>query len=281
MFLDEKYSISELTQKNLEVVRSNLIVHPPGVVSKLEAGENEPLPDDQADEAHRRTVGIVDLKQEDRPAIIACYDGEVRVFDDMVSKWVDTLRELRVLENTLIIITSDHGEELMERGYVGHSSCNLRGALYDESVKVPLIMRYPAKLPRAKVVKKQTSQIDIMPTIFQLLDLPGSDTMEGNSVVPLIEDDAYHFREESFAETTPAGWQSLQNDDREIWCIRTMKWKLILNTTRSEMAKQYELYDLESDPGETRNIYRADNYMANVLAEKLELYIKKARMAAL
>jgi arylsulfatase A-like enzyme len=277
MFLDKEYSINELTQRNLAVVRSNLIVHPPGVVSKLEAGENEPLPDDQADDAHKRTVGIVDLKQEDRPAIIACYDGEVRVFDDMVLKWIDTLRELRVLEKTLIIITSDHGEELMERGYVGHSSCNLRGTLYDESIKVPLIMRYPAKLPRAQVVKKQISHIDIMPTIFQLLDLPGSDTMEGNSVVPLIENDAYHFREESFAETTPAGWQSLQNDDREIWCVRTIKWKLILNTTRSGMYKRYELYDLVLDPGETRNLYSTERNMAKALQEKLEAYVRKAR----
>jgi hypothetical protein len=60
-----------------------------------------------------------------------------------------------------------------------------------------------------------------------------------------------------------------------------MKWKLILNTTQSEMSKQYELYDLESDPGETRNIYSSCDRTAADLAEKLELYIKKARMVTL
>jgi arylsulfatase A-like enzyme len=210
----------------------------------------------------------------------ALYDGEVRVFDDLVGEWIATLEELEVLEDTLVIILADHGEELLERGYVGHCSCNLKGTLYDESIRIPLILRCPKLLPRGRVVDTQISQIDIMPTIFDLLGIEATDLMEGSSALPLIEGRSRTFREDCFAETQPAGWQALQSDDREIWCVRTASWKLILNTTRSGPVRRYELYDLKRDPGELRNLYEADGARhpaSPALGSKLEDFILRAR----
>ncbi|MBN2551228.1 MAG: sulfatase [Spirochaetales bacterium] len=277
-FLDPGYRMDEDTRERIEVVRRHLIVHPTGVTSKLEAGEAEALPDDASDSAHKRTVGVADFDADrDRPAVDALYDGEVRVFDDLVGGWIARLEELKLLDDTLVIIVADHGEELLERGHVGHCSCNLMGTLYDESIRVPLILRCPRILPKGKVVENQVSQIDIMPTIFDLLGIEQPGLMEGASVRPLIEGQSDCFREEAFSETPPAGWQALRSDDREIWSVRTSSWKLILNTRRSGGAHRYELYDLVSDPGELDNLYRENHPAAVRLEPLLEAFIRRAR----
>jgi arylsulfatase len=278
MFLDPGWKGDEKAMRRLQVVRSCLIVHPSGVTSKLEAGESEALPDDKSDPAHRRTAGVADLLPEDEPAIRALYDGEVRVFDDLVGLWVGRLRDLGILEETLIIITADHGEELMERGHVGHCSCNLKGTLHDESIRVPLILRYPRGLPRGRIVEEQVSQVDLMPTIFDLLDMERPELMEGESLAGLARGTAQAFREEAYAETTPAGWQALQNDDREIFCVRTAAGKLILKTDCGDRDRRWEFYDLRADPQERRNIY-PDHPLVAAHRVRLEWSVNRAREA--
>jgi len=278
MFLDPGWKGDDEAMRRLNVVRSCLIVHPSGVTSKLEAGESEALPDDKSDPAHRRTAGVADLLPEDQPAIHALYDGEVRVFDDLVGQWVGRLRDLGLLEETLIIITADHGEELMERGHVGHCSCNLKGTLHDESIRVPLILRYPQGLPIGKVVEEQVSQVDLMPTIFDLMGIERPGFMEGESLVGLTRGRARAFREEAYAETSPAGWQALQSDDREIFCVRTRAGKLILKTDSRDRDRQWEFYDLEADPYERRNIY-PDHPLVATHKSRLEWSVERARAA--
>ena len=279
-FLPPGYRMGEATARRVEVVRSRLIVHPSGVLSRLEAGGKDPLPDSQADEAHKRSAGTADFEPEvDRPAVDALYDGEVRVFDDLVGRWVACLERLGLLDDTLIAILADHGEELLERGHVGHCSCNLMGTLYDECIRIPLILRLPGKLPAGGVVHRQVSQIDIMPTLLELAGLPKPDFVEGSSMLPLTRGKSGRFREEAFAETTPAGWQSLPGDNREIWCVRTDRWKLILNTDAAGRTERWELYDLAADPGETRDLYRPGHPAAARLAASLRAYIARARRA--
>lgn len=279
------------SRKRLEVVKNFLIVHPSGVLSKLEAGEEETLPDDESDESHKRSAGEVDLLPEDLPHINALYDGEVKVFDDLVGTWTEALRENDQLNNTLIIITSDHGEELMERGHVGHSSCNLMGTLYDESIKVPLIMRCPGKIPAGAVIDRQISHVDLMPTVFELLEIQPPSFMEGSSLLPLLgchgsppTTEKPVFRPHAFSETTPAGWQALKNDDRQMWSIRSEKWKIILTASKKYTIETYEVYNLIDDPGETRDLYHPDltgftlkDYgEIKELMQKLQAYVKKA-----
>jgi arylsulfatase A-like enzyme len=270
---------SDATLERMNIVRKFLIVHPTDVISKLEAGEDDPLPDDETDEAHKRTAAGVDLKPEDKPAVHALYDGEVRVFDDMVGKWIDQLDELNLLDDTLIILTADHGEELMERGHVGHCSCNLKGTLFDESIRVPLLIRFPGGKHAGKVIDRQVSHIDIMPTLFDLLGYDRPDWMDGESMLPLIEGRTNTFRSEAFCETTPAGWQALSGDDREVFAVRTSRWKLILHTDERRSARRYELFDLQADPGETRDLYaqRTASTEVQALQSRLDDYVNRAR----
>ena len=278
MFLDSDWRPGPGSEERLQVVRSCLIAHPSGVVSKLEAGEREALPDTHSSAEHRRTAGTVDLLPEDAPAVRALYDGEVRVFDDLVAGWVRELERVGILDETLIIVTADHGEELLERGHVGHCSCNLKGTLYDESIKVPLIMRLPGKIPAGAEVGHQVSQVDLMPTLFDLLELPFPPGMEGASTVPLIRGETARFREHAFAETTPAGWQALATDDRQLYCVRSADWKLVLSTDAGRRHDRWELFHLSTDPGEHSNVFLDAPATAAELREVLEDYVHRAAL---
>jgi arylsulfatase A-like enzyme len=273
MFVDPEFNPSSAALERLDIVRTRMILHPPDVISAMEAGRQDPI--GEGDDAHKRSTAVVEFEPEDAPGIYALYDGELRVFDDLVGQWLAKLEELDLLDETLIVITSDHGEELLERGHVGHTSCNLKGTLYDECLRVPLIMRYPKKLPAGQVVSQQVSQIDLLPTIFDLLGLELSLAHDGSSTMPLVLGQTEQFREEAYAETMPAGWQALEGDERRIWCVRTAECKLILNWDRATDAKSYELYNLRDDPGERRNVFAEEPLKAAELNAKLEAHMAR------
>jgi len=284
LFLGSNPPADRETAERLKTVRSKLIVSPTHLTSKLEAGEKDPLPDSSTDAAHKRTFGKVDLLPEDKPYIHALYDGELHVFDDMVGRWVAKLDLLGILDKTLIVLVSDHGEELMERGHVGHASCNLCGTLYDESIKIPIIMRLPSIIPAGSIVRTQVSQIDLMPTIFDILGVTSSLTMDGTSMLPLIQHAAsdsrvkdLSWRAECFSETTPAGWQALEADDREMWSVRTEKYKLIAHGREHSPDMKYEFYDLVADPYEKKNIFMQNNDACRLLQKTLTSFINRAK----
>lgn len=274
LFVADDFQPSEETQKRMEIARTTMICHPPGTVSAMEVGQPEPFPNDDLDEAHQRTAASVAFQPEDAPGISALYDGGVREFDDWLGEHIAVLEESGTLDDTLILILSDHGEELLERGHVGHASCNLSGTLYEESLKTPLIIRYPKRLPGGNVIESQVSHIDLMPTILELLGVKTSTPTEGASLLPLIEGNTDFSREEAYACVPPAGWQRLLSDQRLIGCVRTNSWKLIVNVDLSKGIKEYELYNLQHDPGELQNIYSTQAQNVEPLKRKLDSYLQ-------
>jgi arylsulfatase A-like enzyme len=249
-------------------VRSSIIVHKPGLVSKLESGARDAI----EREGYQRTVGIAQFSPDERPAILALYDGCVRMLDDEIAGYLAVLEELKLLDETLIVLTSDHGEQLLERGAVGHSSCSLEGNLYDENIRIPLILRAPGRLPQGCVVGRQVSQVDIMPTIFEVLGVPMPGPVAGRSLVPLAHDPGGDWLEEAYAETSPCGWQSLADDRRLIHCIRRPPWKLIRYHAPGA-GERFELVNLSDDPGECRDVYAGHPEIAGPLREKLAAWI--------
>jgi arylsulfatase A-like enzyme len=111
--------------------------------------------------------------------LIALYDGGIAWVDSEVGRFLDGLDELGVEENTLVIVTSDHGEEFFEHGHKTH-----RRQLYPESIQVPLIMRWPGTLPAARRIAGPVGLVDIAPTILAACGLqppaawPGHDLGE-------------------------------------------------------------------------------------------------------
>ena len=280
-FLPKDHVISKGTAERVEIVKSTMIIHPPGLISQFEQEQLDGSgggfeADVDRDIDYTRSAASVIFEKEDRTAIAALYDGEVRTVDDQIGRYTRKLEELGILDDTIVIVTSDHGEELLERGNVGHSSCSLAGTLYEEVIRVPFVVRCPRCLPCGKKVEPQVSQIDIMPTIFDMLGMQIPDETEGRTLLPLVSGHETDARaEETFLLTLPCGWQTLKDDSRQVWCVRTPKWKLIYNEFEPDESNYYELYDLENDSGEKENVLEQNPEIADKLKEKLCAWMKK------
>lgn len=162
------------------------------------------------------------------------YDGEVAYADDIVG------RILKLLDNkTLLVLASDHGESLGDHGENAHSYF-----IYDSTLHVPLMFRWPGVLPAKQQVSGQTRLVDLLPTILDLLSLPSPQGISGVSLKPWLLDSKRPAPVlTSYCETyTPLlhfGWSALIG-------ARTTQWKYI-------DAPRPELYDLTSDPKELTN----------------------------
>lgn len=121
--------------------------------------------------------GTIIPNQDDVAYLKALYDGTISFFDDQLGRLLDGLQGLGLLDNTLLVVTSDHGEQFGEHGKWTHTN-----SLYEEVMRVPLLMRYPGVLPAGRVVTTPVLHLDVLPTI---LDLAGLAIPEGLSGVPL------------------------------------------------------------------------------------------------
>lgn len=120
------------------------------------------------------------LTAEDAPS--ARYDGEIRYTDDLLAVLLDKLRRAGALAHTLVIVTSDHGEQFGEHGLHGHGN-----SLYDVLLHVPLVLWGPGLVPAGRRVTRAVGLVDLVPTVTDLLGLPPPPLTQGRSLVPLLE----------------------------------------------------------------------------------------------
>ena len=181
------------------------------------------------------------------------YLGEVAYTDQVVGRLLTWLRTAGVWEHTLVVLTADHGESLGEHGESTHAFF-----IYDSAVAVPLIIRTPwGDAGRSRV---QTSGVDIMPTILELAGLEPEPEIDGRSLAPFVLDPSLREERVAYSESYfpryHYGWQHLR-------AIRDGRHKLI-------DAPQPELYDIETDPGESQNLYGTLGPTAERLRLRLE-----------
>ena len=193
-----------------------------------------------------------------RPAelnlLISQYDGCIANIDSKIGNLLARLRELGLYENTLIVITSDHGEAMGEHDMIGHGA----GYVYQDLVHVPLLVKYPGQ-HEAHQSDTLVSQVDLMPTILDRAGCAHPYGLQGRSfqLRDALGSDAVY----AFATTPPGDLPRFREGHRAIFSESA---KLIISTTGSR-----ELYDLSSDPGEIRNEYTVDDPRANALADRL------------
>ncbi|MFT7669710.1 MAG: arylsulfatase A-like enzyme [Planctomycetota bacterium] len=114
--------------------------------------------------------------------IVALYDGEIAWVDSQVARVLEHLKQLGVEGNTVVALTSDHGEELLDHGRRGHHN-----TLYRECVHVPLIMRFPDVLPAGVRLRSTVSIIDIVPTLLALVGAPAENRLPGRDLSQLLQ----------------------------------------------------------------------------------------------
>lgn len=197
--------------------------------------------------------GSIQFKPEDIPIIRALYDNEVRLLDSMVKKLIEKLENLGLEDSTIIVISADHGEELLEHGFVGHASTSKTASLYDELVNVPFIISFPKKLPAGKRINTQVRGIDVIPTILELIGIPRPDYLQGKSLLPII--DGKESDRTAYAESSREGYgaKNPENIIEFIRMVRTPDWKLI-HYIFTEDYNRFELFHLPDDTDEQKNV---------------------------
>jgi arylsulfatase A-like enzyme len=221
--------------------------------------------------------GNVPYSRNDLQQIHDLYDGSLAYTDDNLGRVLRALDELGLSETTAVVATGDHGEALGDHGlYFTHDF-----TLYDEVLRVPLAMRMPEMIQPGTVIDQQVRLMDIAPTLLDLADLdPSSDMqMEGESLKPLLEGRTLSYLP-AYAESAPYRHQFPQQKrvfykgNKGKWrMVRNERWKLILIPNPD--GDIFELYDLVSDPGETKNLYDDFPGEAAKLWPLLQAWIQK------
>ena len=227
--------------------------------------------------------GEVVLDERDLDHIEAAYDAEIRAVDEAFGELLRGLEALGLADDTLVIFTSDHGEEFGEHGVVGWHS----HTLYDELLRVPLLIRFPDGFAAGQTVEAQVRLLDLAPTITSAVGIEAPSTFEGIDLRRVIEG-------------LPTPLPALSHLDlpvgERVISMRTLNWKLYPRAamtgnpfsdvkppvmTRIKNRYQrwrhpYVFFDLATDPGETTDVL-AENFWNSTGHEKLIMKLSAER----
>jgi arylsulfatase A-like enzyme len=198
----------------------------------------------------------------DAEYVIAQYDGAIAYMDACIQRLLTRIEELGLAENTLVVLNGDHGETLMDHEcYFDHHG------IYDCTLHVPLIMRYPGKLPAGQRVPGFTLHQDLVPTLLELLGVRTRSKFDGKSMLPLIRGErASNYSEFYLTECT---WMRKHG-----W--RTPEWKLMVALEPDFHFKpEVELYNLVLDPGENNNLAQKEPGIVAALRARMDAWVKR------
>ncbi|MBX3247195.1 MAG: sulfatase [Myxococcales bacterium] len=180
------------------------------------------------EDAKRNPPRIV-FTDSDKTRLRALYDGEISDHDEHFGRFLERLRELEMLDDTIFVITSDHGEEFEDHGSWGHGH-----SIFQELIRVPLLVRWPAGARAGHRVPQVVSTMNVGPTVLEAAGLPVPAVFEGRSMMGFLRG------------VPPAGpWVAFSDFQENRRVIRGMDWKLVLRSSLTHV-----LFDLERDPGE-------------------------------
>ncbi len=195
---------------------------------------------------------FLDPEGDDRAATISSYDEEIAFTDQQVGLLLKSLERLRLAEDTIVIVTADHGEGLGQHGHQEHGV-----NVYDEAVRVPLVFRWPDRIPAGSVHTAPVELVDLAPTVMDLVGIPTVSSFQGRSLSSAL------LGETSLEENRPVFLHRRHYSPKKeggVWVsgaklgVRLGRWKLILGPEE----RTFELYDLEADPDEEHNRYHEE-----------------------
>jgi len=233
----------------------------PGAPFSTQFGPDAPLTREQ-----RRDKGwYTDVNQkrvratpEEIAHLVRLYDGNLAYVDREVGLLRKALEQTGLWERTVLIVSADHGEQLHEHGYISHSA-----QVHEESIRIPLVLRFPAGLgPTGVRVKELVDLLDLAPTVMDVFGLQGQGSWEkafqGQSLLPVI-----------FGARGKPAVLSRTVWDRPVYALRDLRFKYIHDTRTG----QGRLFDLERDPREMRAIQAADPLRAAYYRESVEQWV--------
>jgi arylsulfatase A-like enzyme len=203
------------------------------------------------------------------------YDGEILHNDHSLELLVDKLRQLGILDNTLVIVVSDHGEEFWEHGYTAHGH-----SLYHELTHNVFLMWNPKLLAAPKRIQEPVQLIDLMPTVLELLDIPADGVVQGQSLVPLIKGQPFrrqgYVASSRFAHPSPKGFAPEYSTDT--FALLDQNWKFLYRTQAKRAGlNEVELYDRRTDRAETRDVAAQHPEVTRQFRAEIERWIDGQR----
>jgi arylsulfatase A-like enzyme/tetratricopeptide (TPR) repeat protein len=182
------------------------------------------------------------------------YSGEISYGDAQIGRLLEKLEALGVRDRTLVVFAADHGEGLGEHGEMTHAML-----IYDATLRVPMIFSAPPPFPQGVVVSAQTSLIDVMPTVLDLLGVAAPPGLDGRSL----------------RGPAPAGPRPLYIENLSTQVLHG--WAPLLGVRRDDYkfihAPKPEIYDLRNDPGELENLYDTHPVLAAEMQEQLRAFV--------
>ena len=199
--------------------------------------------------------GKLEVTQKQLDYIIAMYDANILYADRLTKQILDYLEERNLLEQTIVIVSSDHGEAFRQHGRMLHNS-----TVFDEMLHVPFLIHFPEALNlRGKRVSEPVSLVDVMPTLMEIYGISEQPEVSGRSLLPLLagEEDP---RDYLYAETLYTG-------DRT---VRDARYKYIHSSTRGDM-----LFEMAKDPEEQHNLLDSLPVTSGYYAQKIRPYLRQ------
>ena len=206
----------------------------------------------------------------DKDYVVAQYDGEVAYMDACIQTILTALEAKGILDETIVVINSDHGETLYD-----HDCFFDHHGIYDPTLHVPLILRYPSKIPAGKRIPGFIQHKDLMPTLLELADIDAGEALadaaiskfDGHSLMPIIRGEVASYESEMYL--TECTWMRKHG-----W--RTPEWKLIAALEPDFHFKPaVELYNLITDPQENHNLAEQEPDVVAFLTARMEKWIAK------
>jgi len=174
---------------------------------------------------------------------LGVYYGMVSMMDANLGRILDELDRLEQTRDTLVVFTSDHGDMQGGHGMYGKTSYTM----YEETTRVPLVLRYPGRIPAGMTIQTQAGSCDIAPTILDYLGRGVPAGLSGRSLRTFIEG-GEDLERPMFAERDRSAWDAGGHPNFQR-LIRTREWKYSYNSRADS-----QLFDLANDPGETSNL---------------------------
>jgi arylsulfatase len=220
---------------------------------------------------YNRTDIVPGMDPRDLEHLIALYDAEIRYTDDAIGSLLNGLAERGLDANTMIWLTSDHGEEFLEHGGKGHTT-----TCYEELIRVPLLARVPWLDRPQSVVEGPVSLIDLYPTILELLEIRDGDLLvQGKSLAAAMKGEAPIESRYVMAQTM-RGKRHQSDEKNLIWTSLVDGERLKLHQLQAaDEEPDFLLFDLNRDEAEQRDLSANDRARAASLVQELLLRQKK------
>ena len=206
-------------------------------------------------------------EEKGRAQMISFYDGAVSSADHEIGRLLEWLRGNGLLDKTLVIVTADHGEGLMEHGRKQHSV-----NVYEEAVRVPLVMRLPGVIKAGARVAGPVSLLDVTPTVLDLLGVEaGSREFDGESLAGAASSGSDLFADRPIF-LAPQN-HTTARQELGTYAVRVGRWKLV----EWAQGRPAELYDLDADPDESRSLSAKFPALREELSATLGTWFEESR----